>query len=292
MYTDMFGKTRIKLGLHIHTNDSDGKETPESSAQIYKDAGYDAIAFTEHWKCQADRVVSGLPVFSGCEYDTGFVDCAQGVYHILSLFTESIPEIAKEGRTPQGIIDEIHRCGGLAVLAHPAWSLNTPEMIKGLRDVDALEIYNAVSDCKFSRRADSSLIVDMLAMQGYFYPLIATDDTHYYIEDGDKCNAYIMLECDSLDRNEIKKAIKENKFYSTQGPEIHLTRVGDDFRVDCSEVNEIVFMSNACFSRRTFTGEGLTSAVYTPRYPHETYIRAYVVDKNGKRAWTNCIKID
>ena len=289
MTKDMFGKTRIKLGLHIHTTRSDGKYEPEVAAQTYKNAGFDAIALTDHWVYGEADELCGLPVLSGAEYNIGFVDCNEGVYHILALMCEREPDVKKED-SAQHIIDEIHKAGGLSVLAHPAWSLNTPEMMLKLRDVDATEIYNAVSDCGNSRRGESSLIVDMLGMQGCFYPLLATDDCHYYSE-GDCCNAYIMAECESTDRREIMNAIKEGRFYATQGPEIHLSRVGDVFRVDSSEVSEIVFMSNACYSHRTFCGEALASAEYKPRYPHEHYIRAYVTDKNGKRAWTNCIKI-
>ena len=290
MIRDMFGKTRQKLGLHIHTTLSDGKYAPEETAKIYREAGYDAIALTDHWHYGGEQEIGGLPIISGCEYNVGFVDCNEGVYHILALFCKREPSNIEKNDPPQEIIDKIHAAGGLAVLAHPAWSLNTPEMMKALRGIDATEIYNAVSGCNYSRRADSSLIVDMLGMQGYFYPLLATDDCHYYI-DGDCTNAYIMVESDSVEREALIRAIREERFYATQGPEIHLSRVGDVVRVDCSEVREIVFMSNACFSHRTFVGEALTSAEYTPRYPHETYIRAYVVDKDGKCAWSNCIRI-
>ena len=289
MYTDIFGKNRVKLGLHIHTTRSDGKYDPEKTAQIYKAAGYDAIALTDHWVWGDEGELASLPLLSGAEYNVGFVDCNEGVYHILALMCKSEPEVDKSD-SPQKIIDAIHAAGGLCVLAHPAWSLNTPEMIKALSGIDATEIYNAVSDINFSRRGDSSIIVDMLGMQGYFYPLLATDDCHYFCE-GDCCNAYIMAECENTCREDIMAAIREGRFYATQGPEIHLSRVGEVFRVDCSPVREIVFMSNACFSRRTFCGEALVEAEYTPRYPHEHYIRAYVTDKDGKRAWSNCIRI-
>lgn len=292
MYKDIFGKSRIKLGLHIHTNVSDGALSPDEAVAVYKNAGYDAIAITEHRIYGEAKETGGLPILSGVEYDAGYVDCNEGVYHIVGLMCERAPfPDGEKGRAPQEIIDAIHAAGGLAILAHPAWSLNTPEKIKQLRGIDATEIYNAVSEYRFSRRGDSSLIVDMMAMQGYFYPLLATDDCHYY-EEGDCCHGYIMAECDSVCREDIMSAIKEGRFYATQGPEIHLSRKDNAFRVDCSPASEIVFMSNACFSHRTFEGEDLTSAEYTPRYPHESYIRAYVTDKNGKKAWSNCIKIE
>ena len=167
MVKDLFGKTRIKLGLHIHTTRSDGKYAPEVTAQIYKEAGYDAIALTDHWVYGEADEICGLPILSGAEYNIGFVDCNEGVYHILSLMCEREPSVNKDFSAQQ-IIDAIAEAGGISVLAHPAWSLNTPEMIKELRGFDATEIYNAVSDINFSRRGDSTLIVDMLGMQGYF----------------------------------------------------------------------------------------------------------------------------
>ena len=48
MFRDMFGNNRMKINLHTHTTQSDGRRTPEEAAKIYKDAGYDAIALTDH----------------------------------------------------------------------------------------------------------------------------------------------------------------------------------------------------------------------------------------------------
>lgn len=35
--------------LHTHTTLSDGRYTPERAAALYRDAGYDFIALTDHW---------------------------------------------------------------------------------------------------------------------------------------------------------------------------------------------------------------------------------------------------
>ena len=48
MIKDTFGNKWYKLGLHIHTTVSDGVVSPEESAHIYKENGFDAIAFTDH----------------------------------------------------------------------------------------------------------------------------------------------------------------------------------------------------------------------------------------------------
>ena len=289
MYIDIFGKKRQKVGLHIHTNLSDGKKTPAEVAEVYKSAGYDAIAVTDHWHYYRAGDIGGLRVISGIEYDVGGKATENGVYHIVGLFCEREPDVKKGEDGVQAVIDKIHKAGGLAVLAHPAWSLNTPEMIMKLRDVDATEIYNSVSAVGQSFRPDSSILVDMVAAQGRDYPLLATDDTHY-CNGIDNCIAYIMVESDSTDPEKIKNAIANRRFYATQGPEIHLSRDGDKFRVDCSPVSSIYFASNTAWCPRTAKGEKITSAEYTP-VPSDNFVRAFVVDENGKTAWSNIIPL-
>ena len=292
MYTDLFGKRRVRLGLHHHTTYSDGRCTPEETVQLYRQAGYDAIAFTDHWVFASTQQVDGFPILSGCEYNVGAHDAHEGVWHIICLCAGQEPHLVK-GASAQQIIDAIHEAGGLAVLAHPAWSLNTPQMIKTLRGIDAVEIYNTVSGKGMSRRADASLIVDMLATDGIFFPLIAADDSHYYESGnfGDACTAFIMAQCDSTEPAAILQSIREGNFYASTGPEIHLRLEGDTAIVDCSPASEILFMSNFTFSRgRAFTGEALTHAEYTIK-PGESFIRAYITDSSGAQAWTNCIRL-
>ena len=137
MYTDLYGKARVKLALHQHSTRSDGHATPEEVARLYRAAGYDALAFTDHWVWNDCEVIEGLPILAGCEYNTGFRRfCAeQGVYHIVALFCDREPDLPDvDTVTPQEIIDGIHAAGGLAVLAHPAWSFNTAEQIAALQN--------------------------------------------------------------------------------------------------------------------------------------------------------------
>ena len=288
MYIDINGKKRQKVGLHIHTSISDGAWSPEKVKESYRSQGYDAIALTDHWKYGESGEDNGMTIISGAEYNVGGNTTEQGVFHIVGLFMENEPTLDKNGST-QDLIDGIHAVDGLAVLAHPAWSLNTPEMILKLRDVDATEIYNTVSEKGQSFRADSSVIVDQIASRGLNLPLLATDDAHMY--DGiDNGIAYIMAECETNSAEDIKKAVVEKRFYASQGPEVHLYREGNKFRVECSPVSHIFFASNIAWSRRATHGENLTSAEYTP-VAGELFVRAFVIDAEGRSAWTNIIEL-
>lgn len=288
MIKDIFGKTRQKIGLHIHTTQSDGKKTPGETAEIYKESGYDAIAITDHWKYSSFGNIDGLKIINGAEYNIGANSTEKGVYHIVALFCEDEPDIERTDDA-QTIINKIHKANGLAVLAHPAWSLNTPDMIMALEGIDATEIYNTVSEKVESFRADSSLIVDMIIPMGRNYPLLATDDTHFY--DGvDNCKAYIMAESDTNDAEGLKKAIVEKRFYATQGPEIHLRREGDKMIVNCSPSEHIYFASNASWAKRSTHKSGAVYAEYDIR-SDDVFVRAFCIDKEGRYAWTNAIII-
>lgn len=127
MFTDMFGNDRLKVGLHMHTTRSDGKKTPEEAAAVYAAAGFDAIAITDHWKWTPSGTLGGLRVISGAEYNVGGSDpCVGiGIYHILALGCANEPAVS-EDQSPAEIAGAIHAEGGIAVLAHPGWSLNDP----------------------------------------------------------------------------------------------------------------------------------------------------------------------
>ena len=284
---DLFGNTRYRVNLHTHTTRSDGAATPEEAIKRYRAEGYDALALTDHWIFGASQVAeNGLLLLSGIEYDTQ-TDTKDGLFHIVGIGMREDPALPRDASV-QEMINAIKHASGFAVLAHPAWSLNTPEQILPLENVDATEIYNSVSGVHMSRRADSSLIVDMLGAKGRLYPLLASDDTHYY--DNDACVSWIMVRAAECTQESILNALYRGDFYATQGPEVHLYREGDELVVRCSACREIVFLSDRAFSRRVFEGEELSSARYTP-IEKESFIRVVVTDQNGKMAWTTPLKI-
>lgn len=302
VFTDMTGKKRLKLGLHTHTTISDGHKTPEEAAAIYKEAGYDAIALTDHWIYGAGGEIGGLSILSGCEYNVTGVDEWTGVneiYHIVGVGMTRDPLVPTDYQSEQDgrvrdrvrhVVRLIREAGGLAILAHPAWSLNTPEQILNCGDFDATEIYNSVSDWGMSDRPYSGIIVDQIASYGMLLPLLATDDTHYY--DGDQCRGAVMVEADAVEELGPVEALRQGRFYATQSPEVHLERVSaTQVKLTCSPAVKIAFLSNSVWSAgRMVRGENLTEAVYEIQR-HETYVRAEVTDACGRVGYSNIIPV-
>lgn len=306
MFTDITGKKRLKLGLHTHTTCSDGRKSPEEVLKLYADAGYDALALTDHWVYRPAGEAYGMQILSGCEYNMQGRETPDGIietFHILGIGMEREPQIPQEytrvntsdvpiHQRVREAVAEIRAAGGLAVLAHPAWSLNTVAQIVAAGDYDATEIYNSVSECGMSDRPYSGLVVDMLGAQGIFMPLLATDDAHYYT--GEQCRGITMVEADAVEELGVVGALHAGRFYATQGPEVHLQRVdADTVKLRCTPAVKIAFLSDIPWSAgRMVRGEGVTEAEYTIKHNLcERFVRVEVTDANGLTAWSNILEV-
>jgi len=284
--TDALGQKLLKINLHTHTTDSDGALTPEEAARLYREQGYDLIAITDHWHFHPSETLDGMRILSGAEYNFNGRDGAGNVYHIVALGCTHDPNPLREDDV-QTAIDKINAAGGIAVLAHPAWSLNTPDHVAKLGGIAATEIYNAVSTVGESDRPYSGYFVDTAACRGMIWPLLAADDTHYY--DGrDEAKAWIMLNAlPEASDEEILKAIREGAFYATRGPAIKTEFDGEELRLKTSPVEKIMFCSNMVWQKgHGHHGHGLTGAGYAVK-EGEAFIRAEITDEKGFMAWSN-----
>ncbi len=128
MQTDIFGKQRYKINLHMHTTLSDGQLPRESALERYRAAGYDVVAVTDHWVYEHVGEYKGMTVLSGAEYNIGGGDCRSGVYHIVAYNTVS--GVAQSRRLDSSlIIDMLAAKGRVYPLLPPTTPIITPTTI-------------------------------------------------------------------------------------------------------------------------------------------------------------------
>ncbi|NLX82203.1 MAG: CehA/McbA family metallohydrolase [Clostridiales bacterium] len=286
------GKRFYKGNLHMHTTASDGKLSFEEAARRYQEAGYDFICITDHRIRSVDTQTLGkMLVLPGTEIDFFL---GNQVIHIVGVnIKESFLSRYDVRWGPQRGINEIRAAGGLAILAHPLWSLNTTETINSLLDLTAVEIYNSTSAPPWNGdRADATGLLDIACAAGVLHNTVAVDDAHHY--NGDECLSFIMLQADELSPSSIMQALSDGAFYASQGPQftqVHFE--GDTVRVECSPVARILFHSNRPYAPdRCWQGEGITQASYTIRRDwNERFVRVIIQDEEGRRAWANPIEI-
>lgn len=282
----------LKGNLHLHTTMSDGAKTPDEAMVLYRSRGYDFIAVSDHRKVSTPTTVqNGLLAIQSVEFD---FTLENQVMHIVGVGVDAeIARRVQREKGPQAAIDEINASGGIAILAHPAWSLNTPEVLCSLRGVCAAEILNSVSGLPWNPdRADSSLVLDQCAAAGHAFRFVASDDTHFY--NGDEFGGWICLAAEENSQMAVIAALKKGDFYATQGPEFHEIRFdGETVTVETSPVRHVWFPSELPWSaRRVVSGEKLTRAEYKIEPTNRRFVRVVAEDENGRRAWSNPILLN
>lgn len=284
MYIDKEGNKWYKGNLHTHTTLSDGRESPENAIRLYRDNGYDFIAVTDHWKFFEGAESEGFSVLSGTELDT----TAGGIFHIVGIGADKMPA-AEKTFSAQALIDSILEQNGIAILAHPAWSLNQPEAIAALRGLSGAEIYNSVSGYPYSARPYSGTLLDLACVRGFRAPLVAADDTHYYQED--LFRGFVYVKAKECTRREILRALKQGDFYASQGPRVS-SQVKDGYYTVFTESDTeyVQFFSGSAWQPDTTCrpepGKALSEARFRIK-PGDRFVRAEVRAKNGARAYTH-----
>ena len=305
-----------KGNMHMHTTISDGVLEPVEAIGIYRDAGYDFIAITDHRKVghlwQDDRFL----ILPGVEWDTGDAVNAP-VYHILGIgmtretadFYHGAPyegaplgnvrggiwSGARSGRKryhphPQAIIDAIRAAGGIAILAHPAWSVMSPEEMYDLHGLTGAEIFNSVSGYPFNPgRDEASYYWDIWAKNGKLVNAIAGDDSHYY--EGEHTKAFTMVNAPALHRDAIMEALQRGSFYASTGPRFHSIDLDTDTNtvtVECSrDVRAVVFKSNTPWPDDAYCEiDGAGRASYRLQY-EDRYVRVELIGRDGRKAWSS-----
>ena len=287
-------KPFYKGNLHTHTTNSDGLLSPDEVTRRYQEAGYDFLALTDHWKrtVEAPHFYKNMLLLPGIELDYNLTN---EVIHIVGInVDESILTRVDRRHTARRGIRDIRRSGGRAILAHPAWSLNTLETMQELDGLTATEIYNSVSATPWNGdRADSTLLLDIAAAHGLLLNTVASDDSHFYT--GEDRTSFTMLQADELSAEGINRALDAGAFYASRGPRFKQIEIENgEIHVTCDPVSKIVFHSNLVYAReRCVCGEGVTEASYTIHAEQmERFVRVILIDENGLRAWSNPIDVE
>lgn len=292
MYIDEKGNRWFRGNLHMHTTLSDGSLSPDEVLMQFHMAGYDFVALTDHRIFGEERDFNGMLVMNGCEFDNGSADFRTGVYHIIGVGMLDDPsEIRKASNPqPQDIIDAVNGAGGIAILAHPAWSFNRPDAVKKLHGITATEIYNTFSGAPWNKHPYSGDFIDMMMLDGYAMNCTAADDSHWY--QGEQCRSYIWVKAEECTTEAIKRAMRAGDFYATQGPRFYHKIEDGKLVVYTTPARAVTF-----FTDTGFEPDNVTYGCYIQRAEYKLkrksfLIRYEVTGVGGEMGWSSPIKIE
>lgn len=303
------GKNKmLKGGLHCHTTRSDGQGSPEDVIRLHYSKGYDFLALTDHRFYNYKNFAPDVPItiIPGMEFDDTF-ERNKGFrcFHIVCVGPSrengngyEQDEQVESGKAEnqeafQPYLDEIHAKNNLTIYCHPEWSSTPARYFDKLEGNFAMEIWN--SGCAIENHMDTDAAYwDELLEQGKVIYGVATDDGHAM---SNHCNGWVMVNAEN-DIDSILSALKNGAFYSSCGPEIYNFYIdGNKACVDCSSASivrlhgckhptRVVKSQNGDLTHVEFS---IGNDIWTGDY---MYIRAVVIDKDGKYAWTNPIFFD
>lgn len=293
------GNKMLKGGLHCHTTRSDGKGSPEEVIRMHAQNGYDFLALTDHrqYNYQNFAPETDIVIVPGMELDGNLPERGVHCYHTVCIGPDqahgngfvqdqrfdSLKVTCQEEYQP--LLDMAHENGNMTIYCHPEWS-NTPACeFDRLEGNFAMEIWNSgcVIECEMD---DDAAGWDELLRQGRKIYGVATDDGHAMSH---HCVGWVRVNAER-NLNSILKALKDGAFYASTGPEIYDFYVDDGKAVvKCSPVDRVRFHYGYAPTRIVDgQGEVIEKAEFeVPEY--YTYIRAVVIDEEGRKAWTNPI---
>ena len=293
----------LKGALHAHTTRSDGVDTPEETIKYHYDRGYDFMMLSDHavYNFKSDycpdiplTIIPGVEIDAEINVEIGYRPfealCMGPIDDLPFPYEQDQPISASEKYQTyeeyQAYLDDIHNNGIITCICHPQRSYTYPRYLEKVKGHFALEIHNSSSDIEHDLDTDAPFWDELLDHGMKLYGVATDDDEGYYYS----CHAWVRVKAEKNSVREILNALKNGEFYSSCGPEIYDFYVdGNNVVVECSDVDRIRIH---CAKHPTLVKRSTDGTISRAEFCIDDsypYVRATVIDKNGKHAWTNPI---
>jgi hypothetical protein len=281
----------FKGNLHTHSNRSDGARDPESVCAVYRDAGYDFLALTDHFLAKYNFPIvdtrgyrtNSFTTLLGAEVHAPKTSLGE-LWHILSVGLP--PDFAPTGKDESGpaLAQRCADAGAFIAIAHPAWYALTVADADTIACAHAVEIYNHTSAVR-TDRGDGWYLLDQLLAQGRRLTGCANDDAHFHCDDA--LGGWVMVKAERNEPELLLAALKAGHFYSSQGPLIHDLRVDhDEIEVSCSKAAAVMLLGRGSRAEQVMAPAQERVRLPTGKF-RGGFVRAVVVDEQRRRAWSN-----
>lgn len=292
-----------KGNTHSHTINSDGDSTPDEVVRWYRENGYNFLVLSDHnFLTNVDGLNSVFAaddkflLIRGIEV-TDVVGSKPIHINGLDVNRNIQPQGGKTVvETMQRNINEIRRAEGVPHINHPnfGWAI-TAEEIRQLENNKLFEIFNGhpmVNNLGGGGRRGLEEMWDAILSSGMLLYGIAVDDAHHFKRPGDKTaslpgQGWIYVRAAELTPRSILNALEAGDFYSSTGVELK------DYNADSEKMTIAIKETLMSKYKIQFIGNGgeilaesvTNQAVYRFKGT-EKYVRAKVIESNGKFAWT------
>ena len=210
---ELYGTLPLRGDLHIHTDASDGTQSPALVAAHCRKVGYDFMAVTDHHVYNADAkareqlaFVNGLQMLVGEEVHNGYAGVVHMVnigsrYSVNARYFDHLDEINAAVEALRGTVDvptdvdetdylhrvvlydEIKKSGGFAIFPHPFWQLGGryhvgTNMAKAVLKNHLCDAFEVVGGCANEQNHLQVSLWNQVRAEGMTVPVVGSSDTH------------------------------------------------------------------------------------------------------------------
>jgi hypothetical protein len=297
-----------KGNTHTHTLNSDGDSTPDDVVRWYREHGYHFLVLTDHNFLTSVEALNALHgaddqflVMKGEEVTDRFgnkplhingLDVAQriepqGGSSVLDVLNRNVAAIRQERGVPH--------------INHPnfGWAITRDEL-QHVRDNRLFEIYNGhplVNNDGGGGVPGLEEAWDTILSNGILLYGLAVDDAHTFKQPGNPDVAgpgrgWIVVRAPRFEARALLEAIERGDFYASTGVEL------DELHVTASSIGVAVKARPSSKYRVQFIGqrgrvlhESLEPKASYTITGSEGYVRARVLESNGRRAWIQPVMV-
>ncbi|MEL6287461.1 MAG: CehA/McbA family metallohydrolase [Pseudomonadota bacterium] len=289
--------------IHTHSTLSDGALAPQEVLETYRTAGYDFAVLSEHFVADFDWPLADTRAHRSSDFTTligAELHAPQTrvgeLWHILAVGLPLGFAPTKPDEDGPALAQRARDAGAFIGIAHPAWSQLTFEDGISLDAAHAVEIYN--HGCAVENdRGDGWYLLDQLANAGHRLTAFASDDAHFRTFERDAFGGWVHVKAEENTPEALLTALKNGDMYASQGPRIDaVERVGNALQVRTSPVDTVSVLGGTSRSV-VHQGRDITEATLDMRdlsngwlgEAESAWFRLVVIDRAGRRAWTNPI---
>ena len=295
------GSGRFYRGnIHTHSTTSDGRLSPEEVVRAYRAEGYDFLALTDHFLPAYGYPVSDTTAFRddtfttllGAELHAPALGNGQN-WHLVAVGLPAGFAPTADGETGAELAARAADAGAFVGIAHPAWYGVQPHDVASIPAAHAIEIFNT-GHAADADRGEGWYLADLTTMEGRRILAYAADDAHFNGRP-DHFGGWVMVRADALTPAALLASLRAGRYYSSQGPTIAHVGVDDGaITVRCSPAASIHAAGRPPLNRYHHAPDGgtVTEATFpAPAFAGDS-CRITVVDRQGRRAWTNPFWLD
>ena len=297
-----------KGNTHTHTLNSDGDSTPDDVARWYREHGYQFVVLTDHNFLTS---VDGLNALHGADEQFLVVRgeevssrAGDKPIHVNGLDVQRRVEPhtgPSVGEVLQRTVDGIRGASGVPHINHPnfQWAL-TRQDLQQVRNNKLFEIFNGhpqVNQEGGGGVPGLEEVWDQILTSGTLLYGIAVDDAHVFKQPGNARvsgpgRGWVVVRAARLEPKALLDALESGNFYASTGV------VLDDVAASATALTVRVKTESTSKYRIRFIGRGgqtlheATEPAATYTFTgDEGYVRAKVLESNGRVAWVQPVNV-